>query len=101
MADARRVASATATAPAATALRKAGLRTQLYAEKKKFKQRMAYADKIGAPFVVLLGEDEIAQGKLSVKDMHSGEQQLLDTQAAAALIRERLAPRQARPVIAE
>ena len=34
---------------------------------------------------------EIAQGKLSVKDMHSGEQQLLDTQAAAALIRERLA----------
>ena len=59
---------------AATTLRSAGIRTQLYGEKRKFKAKMAYADKIGVPFAVLLGEDEIAQNLLSVKDMRSGEQ---------------------------
>ena len=62
---------------AATALRKAGIRTQLYGEKRKFKAKMAYADKIGVPFAVLLGEDEIAQNLLSVKEMRSGEQRKL------------------------
>src|SRR5699024_3595852 len=41
---------------AATALRQAGIRTQLYTEQKKFKQRMSYADKLGVPFVLILGE---------------------------------------------
>ncbi len=71
---------------AATALRAAGLRTQLYAEKRKFKAKMSYADKIGVPFIVLLGEDEIASGKLSVKNMKTGEQQLLETADACAYI---------------
>ena len=51
---------------AATELRKAGVRTQLYGEKKKFKAKMSYADRIGAPFVLLLGEDEIAEGLVSL-----------------------------------
>ena len=55
-------------------LRSFGLRVQLYGEQKKFKQKMAYADKLGVPFAVLLGEDEIAAGKCSVKNMLSGEQ---------------------------
>ena len=71
---------------AATALRAAGLRTQLYAEKRKFKAKMSYADKIGVPFIVLLGEDEIASGKLSVKNMKTGEQQLLETTDACVFI---------------
>ncbi len=73
-------------AAAATALRAAGVRTQLYGEKKKFKAKMSYADKLSVPFVVLLGEDEIAENKLSVKNMRSGQQQKLDAAEAAALI---------------
>ena len=49
-------------------LRKAGLKVQFYGEQKKFKQKMAYANKLGVPFVVLLGEDELAQGVCAVKD---------------------------------
>ncbi len=57
-----------------TALRNAGLRTQLYTEAKKFKAKMTYADRIGVPFVLFLGEDEIREGVVSCKDMASGEQ---------------------------
>ena len=71
---------------AATALRDAGLRVQLYSEQKKFKQKMAYADKLGVPFAVILGDDEIAAGKLAVKDMRSGEQSVLSAEEAAALL---------------
>ena len=55
-------------------LRRGGLKVQLYAEQKKFKQKMAYANKLGVPFAVLLGEDELAEGKCSVKNMRTGEQ---------------------------
>ena len=58
----------------AESLRNAGIRVQLYTEQKKFKQKMSYADRLGVPYAVLLGEDEIAQGKCSVKDMRTGEQ---------------------------
>ncbi len=75
----------------ATTLRDAGLRTQLYTEQKKFKAKMSYADKLGFPFVVLIGEDEIAQGKVSLKDMSSGSQTLLTPAEAAAAVNEALA----------
>ena len=68
-------------------LRAAGLRVQLYGEQKKFKQKMAYANKLNVPFAVLLGEDEMEKGLCSVKDMRSGEQQLLTPEAAAEFIR--------------
>ena len=68
-------------------LRSAGLRVQLYGEQKKFKQKMAYANKLGVPFAVLLGEDEIAEGMCSVKNMISGEQVKLTPADAAAFIK--------------
>ena len=71
----------------AETLRSAGLRVQLYGEQKKFKQKMAYANKLGVPFAVLLGEDEIAEGVCSVKNMQTGEQQKLSPAEAAAYIR--------------
>ena len=86
---------------AATELRKAGVRTQIYGEKKKFKAKMSYADKIGVPFVLLLGEDEIAEGKVSLKDMASGEQQKLTAAEAAQQIRAAVDARNAKPVIKE
>ena len=71
-------------------LRSQGVRVQLYAEQKKFKQKMSYADKLGVPFAVLLGEDEIAAGKCSVKDMRSGEQVTVSAQEAATIIKNGL-----------
>ncbi|MGI5976801.1 MAG: histidine--tRNA ligase [Candidatus Limivicinus sp.] len=78
---------------AATELRTAGLRTQLYGEKKKFKAKMNYANKISVPYAVIVGEDEIAQGLLSVKNMETGVQEKLSTADAAKLIKETLAER--------
>jgi len=85
----------------ATALRNAGVRTQLYTEQKKFKAKMSYADKLGFPYVLLIGEDEIAQGKVSLKDMASGVQALLTPEEAAAAVRETLAAQQSVQVIRE
>lgn len=75
---------------AATLLRESGVRTQLYTEDKKFKAKMGYADRTRVPFVVLLGEDEISQGMVSVKDMTTGAQQLLEPMQAAELIKAEL-----------
>jgi histidyl-tRNA synthetase len=81
-------------------LRSGGVRVQLYGEQKKFKQKMSYADKLGVPFAVLLGEDEIAQNMCSVKNMRTGEQVTLTADDAAAFIRQTLAE-QSGPVILE
>ena len=79
----------------ATALRAEGIRTQLYSENKKFKAKMSYADKLGVPFVALLGEDEISQGRVTIKDMKTGEQVTASTAMLIAGIREKIAERRA------
>ena len=84
----------------AEALRQEGLRVQLYGEQKKFKQKMAYADRLGVPFAVLLGEDEITAGKCSVKDMRTGEQVTVTPAEAAAHIKQALSANDG-PVILE
>jgi histidyl-tRNA synthetase len=58
----------------ATQLRQAGIRTQIHAEQKKFKQKLSYADKLSIPYAVFLGEDEISSGVAAVKDLQTGEQ---------------------------
>ena len=86
---------------AATALRNAGIRTQLYGEKKKFKAKMSYADKLSAPFVILVGEDEIKENVISVKDMVTGAQQKLTLAQAAEEITAAVAERNSGAVIKE
>ena len=85
----------------ATDLRAQGIRTQLYGEQKKFKAKMSYADKLGIPYVIFLGEDEIAAGVCSVKDLAKGEQVTVSAEEAAALIRDGLTARNAGTVIIE
>ena len=85
----------------ATKLRQAGVRTQLYTEQKKFKQKMNYADKIGVPYVVFLGEEEVAAGVVACKDMLSGEQTKLDFSATLNRIQQGLAARGAGAPIRE
>ena len=84
----------------AQSLRTSGVRVQLYAEKKKFKQKMSYADKIKVPYAILLGEDEIAEGVCSVKNMVTGEQVKLAPEAAAQHILDGLASNNG-PIILE
>ncbi len=85
----------------ATELRENGLRTQLYAEEKKFKAKMAYADKLGIPYVLFLGEDEIQDGVVTCKDMASGEQTKLPLAETISRIREGLLEKSRGPVILE
>ena len=83
----------------ATALRSLGIRVQVYGEDKKFKAKMSYADKLGIPYVVFLGEDEIAQGKVTVKDMVTGDQEMVSARVAAERIAAGVkAGRGARPI---
>ena len=85
----------------ATRLRAAGVRTQLYTEQKKFKAKMNYADKIGVPYVVFLGDDEVSAGVVACKDMVSGEQTTLPFDETLQRIREGLALREQGSVIVE
>lgn len=85
----------------ATLLREGGVRAQLYTENKKFKQKMSYADKLNIPYVVFLGEDEIIQNTISVKNMASGEQRTLPVVEAAGFIQNSLQLRQEVPPIQE
>ena len=86
---------------AATALRRADIRTQLYTESKKFKAKMNYADKLGVPYVLFLGEDEIAAGMVSCKNMTTGAQTKLPVADAIVMIRQDLAERNKGKVIVE
>ena len=83
----------------ATGLRNKGVRVQLYTEQKKFKAKMNYADKVGVPYVVFLGEDEVKEGVVACKDMKTGEQTKLDFQGTLERIRGGLAKRNEGPVI--
>ena len=85
----------------ATALRDAGIRTQLYTEKKKFKARIGYAGKLGIPYAVFLGEDEIAQGVVSCKDLAAGQQQTLPVEQLIPQLKAALAARSSGTVIRE
>ena len=83
----------------ATELRAAGIRTQLYGEEKKFKAKMTYADRLGIPYVLFLGEDEIAAGTVTCKDMASGQQTQLPAAETVRRILDGLAEKNRGPVI--
>jgi len=58
----------------ATTLRQQGLRVEAYLEEGSMKKKLSYADKIGVPYVVLVGGDEIASGQFVVKNMKTRQQ---------------------------
>lgn len=68
-------------------LRDAGVKCQIYFEKKKFKNKIGYADKLAIPFVFFLGEDEIAKNQVSFKNLQTGEQVLSPLSDAIATVR--------------
>ncbi len=63
--------------PMVTACRKAGIRCEMYPDKAKMKKQMSYANAKNISYVALVGENEMAENKLTLKNMTTGEQQLL------------------------
>ena len=63
--------------PAVAKAREAGIRTEIYPDSSKMKKQMSYANAKQIPFVALAGENEMAEGKLTLKNMLTGEQQLV------------------------
>lgn len=61
-------------------LRAAGIRCELYPDATKMKKQMSYANAKAIPFVALVGQSEIAEGKITIKDMAAGEQSLMTTE---------------------
>ena len=61
-------------------LRRAGIPAEIYPEITKFKKQMSYANACNIPFVAIAGETEMAANALMLKDMETGEQQLLSVE---------------------
>ena len=74
--------------PAVAKARVAGIRTEMYPDSAKMKKQMSYANAKHIPFVALAGENEMNEGKFTLKNMETGEQKLV---TAAELIAEVLA----------
>lgn len=68
-------------------LRSEGITTEVYPDDAKMKKQMSYANALSIPYVAFIGDDEIAQHTISVKDMESGEQQSYTTEELIALLR--------------
>lgn len=67
-------------------LRAAGVSAEIYPDAAKMKKQMGYADSKAIPYVAIVGESEMAQGKLTLKNMQSGEQQTLTLSEASELL---------------
>ncbi len=61
----------------AQALRKENINTEIYAEPSKLKKQLSYADNKKIPFVAIVGENEMQEGKITFKNMATGEQQMI------------------------
>jgi len=71
---------------AMSALRSSGVKVQTYYEDKKFKKKMNYANKINVPYVIIIGDDEIAKDMVALKNFETGEQKVCTVEEAAKII---------------
>ncbi|MDY3913442.1 MAG: histidine--tRNA ligase [Phocaeicola sp.] len=75
--------------PVLQELRKAGVRAELYPDTAKMKKQMTYANNKGVAYVAIVGEDELAQGMILLKNMETGEQQSLTPEALLKQLRNK------------
>ena len=71
----------------ATELRKNGINTQIYTDNAKIKKQFNYANRLGIPYVIVIGEDEINNNVVSLKNMESGEQNTISLDEAINIIK--------------
>lgn len=69
-------------------LRNAGIAAEIYPDSAKMKKQMGYADALVIPFVAIVGETEMAQNKMMLKNMTSGEQSLVSVEEAIEIIKK-------------
>ena len=74
--------------PMAEECRMAGISCEIFPDKAKMKKQMAYANAKGIRFVALAGDNEIAEGKVTLKNMESGNQQLVDLQTLINTVKD-------------
>ena len=68
------------TIPIVKHLREAGIPAEIYTDETKLKKQFDYAEKRGIPFLAIIGEDEITNSKISLKNLSTGEQKNVDKQ---------------------
>lgn len=73
--------------PVMAQARAAGIRCEIFPDSAKMKKQMAYANAKGIPFVAIVGENEMQEGKLTLKNMTTGEQTLVDADGLIAAVR--------------
>ena len=73
--------------PVVAKARQAGIRTEMYPDAVKMKKQMSYANAKAVPFVALAGENEMQQGKFTLKNMTTGEQQLVTPDELIAVVK--------------
>ena len=73
--------------PTVAKARAAGIRTEIFPDASKMKKQMSYANAKQIPYVALAGENEMAEGKLTLKHMESGEQKLVTPEELIAQIK--------------
>ena len=74
--------------PVVAKAREAGIRTEIFPDSTKMKKQMSYANAKQIPFVALAGENEMAEGKFTLKNMSTGEQQLLSGEEIIKLVKD-------------
>lgn len=72
----------------ATKLRSQGKKIEVYLNNKKIKAKFKYADKLEIPYVVVIGEDEIEENKYKLKDMKTGNEQLVDISQMIRILKQ-------------
>ena len=72
--------------PVLSELRSNGIRAEIYPDKAKMKKQMTYANAKHIPFVALAGDNEIAENKITVKNMETGTQQLVSAKELITLL---------------
>ena len=72
----------------ANVLRENNISTQMYLEDKKIKAQFKYADKLQVPFTIVIGEDEIQQNIVTLKNMQTGEQSQVSIEEAVSIIKD-------------
>ncbi|SEV83311.1 histidyl-tRNA synthetase [Prevotella sp. khp7] len=74
--------------PAVAKARAAGIRTEIFPDSSKMKKQMSYANAKQIPFVALAGENEMKDGKLTLKNMLTGDQQLVDAEQLIDIVKQ-------------
>lgn len=74
--------------PIANTFRKEGINTEVYMNDKKMKAKFKYADRLKIPYVAIIGEDELKENKVSLKNLVTGKQDIINIQEAVEILKE-------------